>query len=53
DNDDEVWCFYREPAHGKMIQCDNDDCLIQWYHFSCVGLKKAPKGDWYCEECQN
>ncbi|KAI9263431.1 hypothetical protein BDA99DRAFT_438424 [Phascolomyces articulosus] len=49
----EIWCICREPAHGKMIQCDNDQCHYQWFHFSCVGLKKAPKGDWYCEEYQN
>ncbi|KAI9263386.1 hypothetical protein BDA99DRAFT_438287, partial [Phascolomyces articulosus] len=50
--DEEVWCMCREPAHGRMILCDNDDCPIQWYHFSCVGLTKASKGDWYCKECQ-
>jgi hypothetical protein len=34
-----------------MIGCDNDDCRIQWFHLACVGLKRAPSGSWYCNEC--
>jgi hypothetical protein len=21
------------------------------YHLSCVGLKRAPKDDWFCKDC--
>lgn len=35
-----------------MIQCDNDLCPIEWFHFKCVGVKKIPKGDWFCPRCR-
>ena len=22
-----------------MVACENPDCLIEWFHFECVGLK--------------
>ena len=28
--------------------CEN---CIQVAHYGCVGLKSAPKGDWWCKEC--
>lgn len=35
-----------------MIKCDNEKCLIEWFHFKCVGLNCFPKGKWYCsKEC--
>ena len=35
----------------QMIACDNPQCLTEWYHFSCLGLKEAPKEDWCCPYC--
>lgn len=26
-------------------------CPIEWFHYGCVGIEEAPKGKWYCEEC--
>ncbi|ORY76566.1 hypothetical protein BCR35DRAFT_267424, partial [Leucosporidium creatinivorum] len=34
-----------------LIGCDNEECRIQWYHPSCVGLKGVPNDDWTCAEC--
>lgn len=34
-----------------MVACDNDDCPYQWFHWTCVGLKAEPKGDWLCPHC--
>ena len=49
---DVKYCVCQAPAHGKMISCDNETCLIEWFHLSCVGLKEPPKvGKWYCPEC--
>lgn len=37
-----------------MIKCDNPSCEKEWFHFHCVGLKKQPKGVWFCsEKCAN
>ena len=49
---DVKYCLCQAPAHGKMLSCDNETCLVEWFHLSCVGLKEPPKvGRWYCPEC--
>lgn len=42
--EEEVFCTCGEGEHGEMIQCENPNCMCsnEWYHLSCVGLKKAP-----------
>jgi len=27
-----------------MIVCDNPDCTIEWFHITCLQMKKLPKG---------
>ncbi len=31
-----------------MIACENSECPIEWFHFSCVGFtpETRPKGEW-------
>ena len=49
---DVKYCVCQAPAHGKMVSCDNETCLVGWFYLSCVGLKEPPKmGKWYCPEC--
>jgi hypothetical protein len=53
DNDKEaIWCFCSQPNYGNMIGCSNDNCTIQWFHFDCLRIRRAPKGDWYCPSCR-
>ena len=26
------------------------NCTITWFHFSCVGLRNEPEGDWFCDQ---
>lgn len=47
-----LYCTCRRGFFGQMIACDNPKCPIEWYHLPCVGLKSAPRGDWYCAICQ-
>ena len=35
-----------------MKACDNDNCPIEWFHYTCVGLDAPVKGKWYCPSCQ-
>lgn len=55
-NEEEVeplYCFCQQPEFGKMIGCDNDFCQYEWFHYPCVGIKRKPRGRWYCsEECR-
>ena len=48
-----LFCICNRPEYGKMIECDNVSCDIGWFHFSCVGVRRKPKGEWYCPECKS
>lgn len=48
---DEIFCMCRQVSFGEMVACDDELCRLKWFHFGCVGLKKEPKGKWFCPEC--
>ena len=35
-----------------MIACDDENREFQWLHLDCVGLTKAPRGKWFCNDCR-
>ena len=37
----------------NMIQGDNKNCKIIWFHQKSARMKQIPKGNWYCSECKN
>ncbi|KAL6532230.1 hypothetical protein OROGR_014200 [Orobanche gracilis] len=51
DPNEPTYCFCNQVSFGEMVACDNPDCKIEWFHYSCVGLKEQPKGKWYCSQC--
>lgn len=51
DPNEPTYCVCHQVSYGEMIGCDNLDCPIEWFHFSCVGLKDKPKGKWFCSQC--
>ena len=48
------YCYCNRISFGEMIACESEDCPIEWFHFSCVGLTEdnRPKGAWVCPDCQ-
>lgn len=52
DPNEPTYCLCEQVSFGEMIGCDNDECPIEWFHFSCVGLTTKPKGKWYCPKCR-
>ena len=52
DKENEVFCVCQKPESGRMIGCDNPECNITWFHYKCVGIKRAPRGKWYCSHCK-
>ncbi len=36
-----------------MIACENETCVVEWFHFACVGLSSDAKikGKWFCATC--
>uniref|UniRef100_A0A8C5YTY3 Zinc finger PHD-type domain-containing protein n=1 Tax=Marmota marmota marmota TaxID=9994 RepID=A0A8C5YTY3_MARMA len=51
DPNEPTYCLGNQVSYGEMIGCDNDECPIEWFHFSCVGLNHKPKGKCYCPKC--
>lgn len=51
DPNEPTYCLCHQVSYGEMIGCDNNDCMIEWFHFGCVGLTTKPKGKWYCPKC--
>ncbi|KAJ1298834.1 hypothetical protein BS78_01G484100 [Paspalum vaginatum] len=51
DPNEPTYCYCNQVSYGEMVACDNPNCKIEWYHFSCVGVKEHPKGKWYCPSC--
>lgn len=52
DPDEPIYCLCEQVSYGEMIGCDNDACVIEWFHFNCVGLVNKPKGRWFCPNCR-
>jgi inhibitor of growth protein 3 len=50
-SDDTKYCYCHDVSHGDMIACDNADCKIQWFHWTCAGITSEPQGEWLCREC--
>ena len=44
DNSRRVYCKCRRPSFGYMIACEAPKCDVQWYHYSCVNITRAPRG---------
>eukprot|EP01117_Protostelium_nocturnum_P018669 TRINITY_DN7853_c0_g1_i1.p1 TRINITY_DN7853_c0_g1~~TRINITY_DN7853_c0_g1_i1.p1 ORF type:complete len:229 (+),score=80.91 TRINITY_DN7853_c0_g1_i1:79-765(+) len=51
DPNEPTYCICGQVSFGEMVGCDNADCKIEWFHYSCVGLTSSPKGKWYCPDC--
>ena len=52
--DECVYCVCQGRVQGGcMIGCDNPSCKYQWFHYQCIGIKRAPKGSWYCPSCKS
>ncbi len=45
-------CNSKHSDTETWIGCDAVDCKREWFHLSCLKLKRIPKGIWYCKECR-
>jgi inhibitor of growth protein 4 len=52
DGEEMVYCSCKQVSFGKMIACDGQNCQIEWFHLSCMGMTEPPKGKWYCPDCR-
>jgi hypothetical protein len=51
DPNEPTYCLCHQVSYGEMIGCDNPECTIEWFHFSCVNLTSKPRGKWFCPYC--
>jgi inhibitor of growth protein 3 len=49
--DNRKYCICHSISYGDMVACDNESCKLEWFHWSCVGLKSEPVGTWICPVC--
>lgn len=52
DPNEPRYCYCRQISYGEMVECEGEDCPYGWFHFQCVGLSDAPKGQWRCPDCE-
>ena len=53
DSPENLYCYCREPeADEVMIGCNNQDCLIEWFHVKCLNLTDIPQSKWYRPDLQ-
>lgn len=54
DDESGQWCYCQQFIEGSdMINCDNQQCRIKWFHLKCIHLASAPDGQWLCPDCFN
>ena len=54
DPNEPLYCSCKRISFGNMIACENLDCTIEWFHFTCVGiLSDMPPDNWYCPDCRS
>ncbi|XP_072163624.1 uncharacterized protein [Diadema setosum] len=52
DGGEEDFCICHRGEFGRMIMCDMVTCSQRWFHYSCVGIRRKPRGTWYCPVCR-
>ena len=52
EHSQKLYCSCKRPSFEPMIACDGKDCQVEWYHYVCVGITRAPKGSWICPSCK-
>lgn len=53
DPEEPRYCLCNQVSYGEMVACDNPECMVEWFHYGCVGITAPPKGKWYCPTCSN
>ena len=48
-----VWCKCCSPENGQVkVHCAYPQCQTHWFHINCVNSPFVPKGDKYCDCCE-
>ena len=49
----QLYCYCKRPSFPPMIGCDGLSCKIEWFHYACANVTRAPARNhkWYCPDC--
>lgn len=50
ESQSQTYCWCGGKDIGRMIACDNTSCSLEWFHYDCVGIKRKPRGKWFCSD---
>ncbi|WAQ95781.1 ING2-like protein [Mya arenaria] len=42
---EKTWCYCDQVESGEMICCDDENCHIVWFHFTCLKIERKPRGE--------
>ena len=45
------YCICNRPCFEPILACDRPNFKVEWYHYACVKLTRAPKASWICPPC--
>ena len=48
EHSQKLCCSCKRASFEPTIACDGKDCQVEWYHYVCVGIARAPKGNVPC-----
>ncbi|WVQ68356.1 uncharacterized protein L199_006563 [Kwoniella botswanensis] len=52
DPNEPRYCYCNQVSYGQMIGCENEECPLEWFHLTCLGLESPPQGKWWCDICR-
>ncbi|OCF57536.1 hypothetical protein L486_04994 [Kwoniella mangroviensis CBS 10435] len=52
DPNEPRYCYCNQVSYGQMIGCENEECPLEWFHLTCLGLESPPQGKWWCNVCR-
>ena len=51
--DDGSFCLCRGLFKTDMIVCDDPECPIEWFHYTCVGIDNPPRTNGSAQLAEN
>ena len=51
DNKQKNYSICNKVWVEPVIACDRLNCKVEWYHYECLIVTRAPRGSWICSPC--
>lgn len=47
-----LFCYCNMPSVEDLLECKHKSCKIKKFHMTCLRIRVAPKGKWFCPHCR-